>query len=217
MARDKRLADALRAVKEMIEMFSDDGQRRKAVEDFERESQLLASLEHPSIPTIYDYFVSEGRYYLVMKFIGGGDLAGKMKTAVGGRLEIQSARLAQGDSLATATGMLALTQRGGLDGNLQLNAANIEKLLPTLTGGKAGPAMALDRAAPALNAIDRAIPGLAARIAPQQQQNRGAGLLALLGKPVEIEGKRGTSLTVKFSDGNASLGPIPLGQVPAAF
>ena len=45
----------------------------------------------------------------------------------------------------------------------------------------------------------------------------GAGLLALLGKPVEIEGKRGTSLQVKFSDGNASLGPIPLGQVPAAF
>jgi len=137
--------------------------------------------------------------------------------AAGGRLEIQNARLAQGDSLATATGLLALTQRGTLDGTLQLNAANIEKLLPTLTGGKGGPALALDRAAPALNAIDRAVPGLAARIAPQQQQALGAGLLALLGKPVEIEGKRGTSLQVKFSDGNASLGPIPLGQVPAVF
>ncbi|MBI4854758.1 MAG: protein kinase [Acidobacteria bacterium] len=87
MARDKRLADALRAVKEMIEMFSDENQRRKAVEDFERESQLLASLEHPSIPTIYDYFVSEGRYYLVMKFIGGGDLASRMKMSPTGRLE----------------------------------------------------------------------------------------------------------------------------------
>jgi hypothetical protein len=137
--------------------------------------------------------------------------------ATGGRLEIQNARLAQGDALATATGLLALTQRGGLDGTLQFNAANIEKLLPTLTGGKAGPAMALDRAAPALNAIDRAIPGLSARIAPQQQQALSAGLLGLLGKPVEIEGKRGASMTVKFSDGNASLGPIPLGQVPPAF
>lgn len=87
MARDKRLADALRAVKEMIEMFSDDNHRRKAVEDFERESQLLASLEHPSIPTIYDYFVSEGRYYLVMKFIGGGDLASRLKMSPTGRLE----------------------------------------------------------------------------------------------------------------------------------
>jgi len=87
MARDKRLADALRAVKEMIEMFSDDNHRRKAVEDFERESQLLASLEHPSIPTIYDYFVSEGRYYLVMKFIGGVDLASRLKMSPTGRLE----------------------------------------------------------------------------------------------------------------------------------
>lgn len=87
MARDTRLAGALRAVKEMIEMFSDEGQRRKAVEDFERESQLLASLEHSSIPTIYDYFAHDGRYYLVMKFIGGGDLASQMKQAANGRLE----------------------------------------------------------------------------------------------------------------------------------
>lgn len=87
MARDKRLADALRAVKEMIEMFSDEGQRKKAVEDFERESQLLANLEHPSIPTIYDYFVSDGRYYLVMKFIGGGDLAGRLRASPTGYID----------------------------------------------------------------------------------------------------------------------------------
>jgi hypothetical protein len=43
------------------------------------------------------------------------------------------------------------------------------------------------------------------------------GLLGLLGKPVEIEGKRGVSVPVRFSDGKASFGPIPLGQVPAAF
>ena len=66
-ARDKRLADRLCAVKEMIEMFADEGQRAKAVEDFTREAQLLASLEHRSIPTIFDYFIEGGRYYLVMK------------------------------------------------------------------------------------------------------------------------------------------------------
>src|SRR5258708_28248603 len=54
--------------------------------------------------------------------------------ATGGRLEIQNARLVQGDALATATGLLALTQRGGLDGTLQLNAANIEKLPPVSVG-----------------------------------------------------------------------------------
>ena len=32
---------------------------------------LLASLEHPSIPTIYDYFYDDAaaRFYLVMKYI----------------------------------------------------------------------------------------------------------------------------------------------------
>ena len=67
------------AVKEMIEMFADQNQRAKAVEDFKREAEVLAQLEHPSIPTIFDYFIEGGRYYLVMKWIGGGDLAEQMR------------------------------------------------------------------------------------------------------------------------------------------
>ncbi|MCI0487840.1 MAG: protein kinase [Blastocatellia bacterium] len=78
-ARDKRLADRLCAVKEMIEMFADPGQREKAVEDFKREAEVLAQLDHPSIPTIFDYFIEGGRYYLVMRWIGGGDLADQMR------------------------------------------------------------------------------------------------------------------------------------------
>lgn len=76
-ATDLNLANRRVAVKEMIEMFADETARAKAIEDFKRESELLARLEHPSIPTIYDYFFdqSRGRYYLVMKFIDGGDLA----------------------------------------------------------------------------------------------------------------------------------------------
>lgn len=76
-AADRNLAQRVVAVKEMIEMFADPTARAKAIEDFKRESELLARLEHPSIPTIYDYFfdLTRGRYYLVMKFIDGGDLA----------------------------------------------------------------------------------------------------------------------------------------------
>ena len=85
-ARDKRLADRLCAVKEMIELFADENQRAKAVEDFTREAQLLASLEHRSIPTIFDYFIESGRYYLVMKYISGGDLADQMRKK-GGKVE----------------------------------------------------------------------------------------------------------------------------------
>jgi len=134
----------------------------------------------------------------------------------GGRFEIQSARIAQGEALATATGTLGLTQAGRLDGALQLNAVGLEKLLPAIAQQK-GVTLSLDRAAaPALNALDRAVPGLGARLAPQTQ-NLATGLLAFLGKPVEVEGKRGVSVPVRFSDGNTTLGPIPVGQVPAVF
>ncbi|HXG67408.1 MAG TPA: protein kinase, partial [Blastocatellia bacterium] len=85
-ARDKRLADRLCAVKEMIELFADESQRAKAVEDFKREAEVLAQLEHPSIPTIYDYFIENARYYLVMRWIGGGDLA-KQMTQRGGTVD----------------------------------------------------------------------------------------------------------------------------------
>ncbi len=78
-ARDKRLADRLCAVKEMIELFADQNQRAKAVEDFKREAEVLAQLDHPSIPTVFDYFIEGGRYYLVMRWIGGGDLAEQIR------------------------------------------------------------------------------------------------------------------------------------------
>ena len=136
--------------------------------------------------------------------------------AAGGRLEVQKARVAQGEALATATGTLALSQRGRLDGALQLNVAGLEKFLPALTGERKGAPLSLDRAAPALNAIDRAVPGLGARLAPQAQ-DFAAGLLGLLGPPADIEGKRGVTVPLRFTDGAASVGPIRLGQVPAAF
>lgn len=85
-ARDKRLADRLCAVKEMIELFADKNQRTKAVEDFKREAEVLAQLDHPSIPTVFDYFIEGGRYYLVMRWIGGGDLAEQMRLR-GGRVD----------------------------------------------------------------------------------------------------------------------------------
>lgn len=85
-ARDNRLAERFCAVKEMIEMFADESQRSKAIDDFKREAEVLAQLEHPSIPTVYDYFIESGRYYLVMKWIGGGDLAEQMRMR-GGTVE----------------------------------------------------------------------------------------------------------------------------------
>lgn len=89
LAKDRNLGDAPRAVKEMVESHLDPTQHEKAIGDFKRESLLLTSLEHPSIPTIYDYFYDDlrGRFYLVMKYISGGDLSSRMRAAIGGRLD----------------------------------------------------------------------------------------------------------------------------------
>src|SRR5207247_11021375 len=75
LAKDRNLGDAPRAVKEMIESHIDESQHEKAVADFKRESLLLTALEHPSIPTVYDYFYDDNseRFYRVMKFIPSTD------------------------------------------------------------------------------------------------------------------------------------------------
>lgn len=88
-AKDRNLGDAPRAVKEMIQTHLDESQQEKAVADFRRESMLLASLEHPSIPTIYDYFYDDAasRFYLVMKYISGGDCLARLRNAPGGKLD----------------------------------------------------------------------------------------------------------------------------------
>ena len=89
LAKDRHLGDAPRAVKEMVEAHIDPTQHEKAIGDFKRESLLLTSLEHASIPTIYDYFYDNenGRFYLVMKYISGGDFAARLRSAPGGRID----------------------------------------------------------------------------------------------------------------------------------
>ncbi len=62
------------AVKEMINMAPDPLVRKTIVQNFEREANLLATLSHPSIPRIYDYFSTDDRSYLVLEFINGKDL-----------------------------------------------------------------------------------------------------------------------------------------------
>src|ERR1051326_2269296 len=89
LAKDRNLGDAPRAVKEMIESHLDDAQHEKAIADFKRESLLLTALEHPSIPTVYDYFYDDDseRFYLVMKFIPGSDLSSRLRKTPGGRID----------------------------------------------------------------------------------------------------------------------------------
>jgi outer membrane protein assembly factor BamB/tRNA A-37 threonylcarbamoyl transferase component Bud32 len=62
------------AIKEMVNLIADQSMYEMVVRNFEREADLLATLSHPAIPTIYDNFTHKNRSYLVMEFIDGSDL-----------------------------------------------------------------------------------------------------------------------------------------------
>ncbi len=62
------------AIKEMISHVSDPKVRKNIEEIYERESNILATLRHPSIPRIYDYFNINNQAYLVMEYINGRNL-----------------------------------------------------------------------------------------------------------------------------------------------
>jgi serine/threonine protein kinase len=72
LSNDTRLANRPVAVKEMI--LGDGIAEKKAIEDFTREANVLARLSHPGIPTLIDHFAENGRHYLVMEFVAGGDI-----------------------------------------------------------------------------------------------------------------------------------------------
>jgi eukaryotic-like serine/threonine-protein kinase len=75
-ARDLHFPNVVKlvAVKEMINMAPDPLVRQTIVQNFEREANMLATLNHPAIPRIYDYFTHNDHSYLVLEFVHGKDL-----------------------------------------------------------------------------------------------------------------------------------------------
>ncbi len=75
-ARDLHFPNVVKlvAVKEMVNLAPDPKIRETIIQNFEREANILATLAHPSIPSIFDYFSSEDRSYLVLEYINGSDL-----------------------------------------------------------------------------------------------------------------------------------------------
>ena len=76
-ARDLHFANVRRicAVKEMVTTVQDARLREQMMRSFEREAEILATLSHPAIPKIFDYFRFGDCAYLVQEFIEGRDLA----------------------------------------------------------------------------------------------------------------------------------------------
>ncbi len=76
LGQDMRFKDVMRAcaIKEMYQSAPDSQTRLLNLKNFEREAGLLATLQHPAIPRVYDFFEENGRVYLVMELISGKDL-----------------------------------------------------------------------------------------------------------------------------------------------
>jgi serine/threonine protein kinase/outer membrane protein OmpA-like peptidoglycan-associated protein len=55
----------------------------EAARAFEREARILASLRHPALPVVIDYFSDQGGVFLVMQFIDGDDLSRLIRRLAG--------------------------------------------------------------------------------------------------------------------------------------
>jgi hypothetical protein len=152
--------------------------------------------------------------------------------AADGRIDLVRARAQQGDIVAVGAGTLGLTPRGGLDGQIRLTVVGIEQLVQVLgldrlvaqlaqprgNNDRADrPARGLSQLSPALDSLDRIVPGLGGAIRERYGPNLAAAGIALLGQPAELEGKKAVALPLRFSDGAVSLGPLPIGQTPPLF
>ena len=75
-ARDLRFpgVERLCAVKEMFNVAEEPRLRQMSLTNFQREASLLATLSHPAIPRIYDFFDVQGTIYLVLELVSGQDL-----------------------------------------------------------------------------------------------------------------------------------------------
>ncbi len=131
----------------------------------------------------------------------------------GGSLEIGKMRVQQGEVIAVGAGTLALTPRGGLDGQMQVTVVGLEKVLQVLginrivSDGDLGSA---------IGALNRIMPGLG----DIARQNAGAGIVAglgALGQKTTLEGRPAVSVPLRFDDGAVLLGPLLIGRAPPLF
>ncbi len=84
LAKDRALATDV-AIKELV---VDPSQRESTIARFERYAEQWRNLQHPSIPRIHDFFYVEefGRFYVVMEYVVGSDLASLRLSSPNGRL-----------------------------------------------------------------------------------------------------------------------------------
>jgi len=133
--------------------------------------------------------------------------------ARGGRIDITNARVQQGETIAVSSGTLSLTERGNLDGQLQMTVVGIEHVLKQLD---LEAMVSQGRVGSAIDKLDKLVPGLG-NIA---RKNAGPSILVgldAIGKRTTLEGKPAVTVPLRFVDGRVMLGPFPVGRTPPLF
>lgn len=76
-ARDLHFPNVVKlvVVKEFHNPFPDKEVKQRKIQNFERHANVLATLSHPAIPGILDYFSTQRNSYLIMEFVHGRTLA----------------------------------------------------------------------------------------------------------------------------------------------
>jgi hypothetical protein len=134
--------------------------------------------------------------------------------AADGRIDITQVRIQQGDILAVGAGALSINGNGRLEGQLRITMAGLEQFLAAI--GAQQKIQASPHMDKLVGALDRLAPGLGDVARQQAGANLSAGI-NMLGEQTTLEGKRAVTLPLRFTDGAAFLGPIPIGSTPALF
>jgi serine/threonine protein kinase len=88
-AEDTQLGNRTVAIKAMSQRNLSPQEVAEATDAFQREAHILARLQHPNLPSIYDYFPEGRHWYLVMSFIQGETLETLLAKAHGGKLPVE--------------------------------------------------------------------------------------------------------------------------------
>ena len=88
---DTQLGNRQVALKQMSQSGLNPQEQKEAADAFRQEALMLARLQHPNLPNIFDHFEENGRWYLVMSFIEGETLANYLSHAQSGKLPLDEA------------------------------------------------------------------------------------------------------------------------------
>jgi Tol biopolymer transport system component len=172
-ARDTKLKRDV-AIKILPDQFSRDADR---VSRFQREAEVLASLNHPNIAAIYDLAEANGSRYLVLELVEGETLADRLRRGpfpTADALQI-AGQIAEALEAAHEKGII---HRDLKPANIKITTDGKVKVLDfglAKIGGATADAAQVSHSPTLMTGVSGVILGTAAYMSPQQARGQEAG------------------------------------------